>query len=135
MRNAILAAIATVFVAGTAMADSTFLSFKGRAALDAIKAGSVKETVRLHDRTQAPSSLKVGLVLPLINGDKVEDARKPEEQIAANAYGKVEIVTLRVSKFEALPKKEQDEFGKYYDAKQIKDAKGIVTVIGMKFKK
>ena len=115
-------------------ADTQFLSFHGKASLDAVKAGTVKETVRLGDRSAAPAGYKVGLVVPLVNGDKNEDARKFEEQAAANAYGKIEFVSVAVTKFEALQKKDQDEFSKYYTVDKIKAAGGVVTVLGIKFK-
>lgn len=111
-----------------------FLSFKGKAALEQVKLGSVKETVRLGDRSAPPSSFKVGIVVPLVNSDQAEDSRKPEDQIATNAYGKVELVSLKVSKFEALSKKDQDEFLKFYTPEKLAEAKGIVTIIGLKFK-
>lgn len=134
MKKAFLAFAAGLMMSTTAMAANlTYLSFQGKASLEQLKTGTLKSTIRLGDRTGAPTFFKVGQVVPLVNGDEKEDARKYEEQIKANAYGKVEIAALKVSKFEALSPADQKEFAKYYTPEKIKEAGGVVSVITLKY--
>lgn len=115
-------------------ATTQYISFTGKASIEAVQSGKLTQTVRLGDRTQVPFSFKLGLVLPLVNGDKVEDTRTFEDQIAANAYGKVELTLVSVSQFESLSAADKAEFLKHYSPEKIKEAKGVVTKLGLKVK-
>jgi hypothetical protein len=110
------------------------MSFQGQAAMNDVKAGKLTVTVRLGDRTQAPSSLKVGLVLPLVNTKKEEDPRSFEDQVKDNKYGWVELTKVTVSQVTALTPAEQEELKKFYTQDKIDAAKGVVTVTVFKFK-
>ena len=135
MKSALLALVASLSMSVVSYAEELhFLSFHGKAAIEQLKSGAVKSTARLGDRTLPPASYKVGQVIPLVNGDRNEDPRKFAEQIAANAYGKAEFKSIRVAQFDTLSAAEKAEFLKYYTPEKIKEAKGIVSILGIQYK-
>jgi len=68
-------------------------SFKGKDAIDLVRAGKTTSSVRLKNRIEAPYSYKKGLVLPIINSDKTQELRTEEEQAAKEAHGYVELTS------------------------------------------
>ena len=131
--KSLLVMAAVLVGASSAFADVYALSFKGSKSLNEVKAGTLKNTLRLGDRTAAPQLYKVGMVVPLVNSDEKEDVRKFGEQIAANAYGKVEFTAVKVAQFGTLSPAEQKQITDFYTAEKIAEAKNVVTILGLKF--
>jgi len=124
-----------LLVAGVnAFAQEKSLSFSGKKAIAEVQAGKVVKSIRLKDRTQAPSSFKVGMVLAIVNSDTVEDNRPFDQQVAAGDYKFIELTQLTVSKFSALSPADQAEVKRYYTQPQITEAKDTVTTLVFKFR-
>ena len=128
---------ATAQVAPVAPAPAPYfasMSFNGKDSIAEIQTGKVTASVRLADRTQAPYTYKVGTVLPLVNSNKVEDARSFEDQAKAEAYKYVELTKITVAQVTALTPAQQEEVKKFYTQDKIDAAKGIVSVITFKYR-
>ena len=115
-------------------AQEKSLSFFGKKAIAEVQEGKVVKSIRLKDRSQAPSSFKVGMVLSIVNSDTAEDARTFDEQVAAGDYKFIELTQLNVSKFSALSPADQAEVRRYYSPVQITDAKDTVSTLVFKFR-
>jgi len=131
MKNLVLALSLLVSVIAFAdMPPGTSFSFKGSANLKDVKDGKLTKTIRLKDRTVAPYNYKTGLVLPLVNSDKVEEKRSEEDQVKANAYGFVKLVSAVSHVADAA---ELAELQKYYTNDQISAANQVATVVVFKY--
>ena len=113
---------------------ATHITFNGNAAIEMVRTGMTTQTIRLSDRTAAPSSYKVGAVLAVVNSNQTEETRTPEVQVAANAYKFIELTKLEVKKLTDLSPADQAEFRRFYTQEVIDRANGIVTVVTFKYR-
>ena len=112
--------------------DVKQLSFHGKAAIAEVQQGKTTKSIRLKDRTLAPTSYKAGDVVTIINSNADEDKRSVEAQAKEAPYKFIELTKLTVSTFASLPAADQAELSKYYSKEKIAEAKDVVTIIEFK---
>ncbi len=106
------------------------LSFHGNATIAEVQDGKLTRSIRLKDRTQAPTSYKAGDLVAIVNTNTEEDKRPLDAQMGK--YQHIELTKLTVTKFSALSAADQAELSKYYSAEKIAEAKDVVTIIEFK---